>query len=110
MRSENEPRCEGWTRGCDGGASIRGMAGTSIFGPGGGGGGGGLNWDVPGGIICCAQAALPAASAQITAQIVIDRCFMRGMSVSQKQTATKLFFRCVFDRVEPVGLEAQQVP
>src|SRR6267142_1489015 len=52
IRSPKEPRPDGSTVGCDGGASICGTTGTSIFGGGGGGSGGGLNCDAPGGRIC----------------------------------------------------------
>jgi hypothetical protein len=51
-RSLNEPRPDGATAGCDGGASICGTTGTSIFGGGNGASGGGLNCDAPGGSIC----------------------------------------------------------
>jgi hypothetical protein len=65
IRSLKVPRTEGWTVGCDGGASICGTTGTSIFGGGNGGGGGGLNCDAPGGSIC-ADATFPATSGKIT--------------------------------------------
>ena len=79
IRSLKEPRPDGWTVGCDGGASSCGIAGTSILGGGGGAGGGGLNCEAPGSSVC-AGAAFGAISANVNAQIKIDGCFMKGMS------------------------------
>ena len=79
MRSPNEPRCEPWTCGSGSGASIFGIAGTSILGGGGGAGGGGLNCDPPGGMNC-AEAVLAATSAHRTAPIRIDDRFIDRMS------------------------------
>ena len=58
----------------------------------------------------CAEAVPAKVSAKATAQMMIDECFMETMSCSLRQTANKLFFRRVLDRVEPVGLEAEQIP
>src|ERR1700733_7980620 len=66
IRSPKEPRSDGWTVGCEGGASICGTTGTSIFGGGGGGSGGGLNCDAPGGSIC-ADAVFTTTRAATTA-------------------------------------------
>jgi hypothetical protein len=81
-RSLNEPRPEGSTVGCDGGASICGTTGTSILGGGKGGGGGGLNCDAPGGSIC-AETELRTTRAAITApmqSVTIDVRFINDMS------------------------------
>ncbi len=78
MRSPNDPRGANWTRGCDGGASIFGIAGTSIRGGGGGSGSGGFSAEPPGGMNCAL--ALPAASAEITVQVRIDNRFIGEMS------------------------------
>jgi len=81
IRSLKEPRPDGWTAGCDGGASICGTTGTSIGGGGNGAGGGGLNCDAPGGSIC-ADATFPATSgkARQTQDATINIRFMTGMS------------------------------
>jgi len=79
IRSLKEPRGFDCTRGCDGGASICGITGTSILGGGGGGGGGGLNRDAPGGRIC-ADATSPTISTKVIAQIKIDNSFIESMS------------------------------
>ena len=79
-------------------------------GGGGGGGSGGLNCDPPGGMSTCAEAAPAKINAAATAQMMSDACFMGDMSCSPGRAANKLFFRRVFDRVEAVGLQAQQVP
>jgi hypothetical protein len=81
IRSLKEPRPDGWTVGCDGGASICGTTGTSIFGGGNGAGGGGLNCDAPGGRIC-ADAMFPATrgKAAQTQNVTIDIRLMSGMS------------------------------
>ena len=55
------------------------MTGASIFGGGSGGGSGGLNCDPPGGMMICAEAALPKISATVTAQTMIDKCLMGDM-------------------------------
>jgi len=77
MRSLNDPRGAIWTLGCDGGAPICGIAGTSILGGGGGGGIGGLNCEPPGGMTCAT--APPATSVHITAQLRIDNRFISDM-------------------------------
>jgi len=95
-----------------GGASICGTTGASILGDGGGAGGSGLNWEDPGGRIC-AEAIPPNASTATTVQIMIDECFMtdilfadmKNISWSSQQTAIKLFFRRILDRIEPVGFK-----
>jgi hypothetical protein len=74
MRSLNEPCGEKATEGCDGGASICGIAGTSILGGGGGAGSGGLSGEVPGAMNCAE--AVPAISAHITAPRMMDDSFM----------------------------------
>ncbi len=79
MRSPNEPRCKPWTCGTGSGASICGIAGTSILGGGGGGGTGGLNCEPPGGMNC-AEAVVTAISAHSTAPIKIDDLFIDPMS------------------------------
>jgi hypothetical protein len=82
IRSPNEPRSDGWTVGCDGGASICGITGTSIFGGGGGGNGGGLNCDAPGGSIC-AEAVFTTTRAMRTAAVqraIVDIRIIHGMS------------------------------
>jgi hypothetical protein len=82
IRSLNEPRPDGSTVGCDGGASICGTTGTSIFGGGKGGGGGGLNCDAPGGSIC-AEAGFTTTRAAITVpmqSVTIDFRFIDDMS------------------------------
>jgi hypothetical protein len=81
IRSLKEPRPDGWTIGCDGGASICGTTGTSIFGGGNGGGGGGLNCDAPGCSIC-ADATFAATSGKTTQRqnVTIDIRRMSGMS------------------------------
>jgi hypothetical protein len=82
IRSPKELRPDGWTVGCDGGASSCGTTGTSIFGGGGGGGGGGLNCDAPGGSIC-ADAVLTTTRAAITAptqSMTVDFCIIDDMS------------------------------
>ena len=78
MRSLNEPRGETAIEGCDGGASICGIAGTSIFGGGSGAGSGGLNCEPPGGINCCAE-AVPGASSTKARQMTIG-ILMANMS------------------------------
>jgi hypothetical protein len=82
MRSPKELRSDGDTVGCDGGASICGTTGTSIFGGGKGGSGGGLNCDAPGGSIC-AEAVFTTTRATITAPMqsgTIDFRFIDDMS------------------------------
>jgi hypothetical protein len=81
IRSLKEPRPEGWTAGCGGGASICGTTGTSIGGGGNGGGGGGLNCDAPGGRICACAASCPASGEAMQMQsATINVRFMTGMS------------------------------
>jgi hypothetical protein len=89
IRSLKEPRREGRTVGCAGGASICGTTGASIFGGGNGGGGGGLNCDAPGGSIC-ADAAPPAATDKATLRqsIDIDIRLITGMSGCRIETAS----------------------
>jgi hypothetical protein len=82
IRSPKEPRSDGATVGCDGGASICGTTGTSIFGGGGGGSGGGLNCDAPGGSIC-AEAGFTTTRAAIAAptrSVTIDFGIIDDMS------------------------------
>jgi len=89
IRSPKELRSDGWTVGCDGGASICGTTGTSIFGGGGGGSGGGLNCDAPGGSIC-AEAVFTTTRAAITApakSVSIDLHVMDDMSWRSAKTA-----------------------
>src|SRR5712675_2232797 len=86
------------------------MTGASILGGGGGAGSGGLRSDPPGGITTCATAAFAANSAAIVAQTRIDDRFMRNHVVIIRRTASKLCFRRVLDRVEPVSLEAEKIP
>ena len=77
MRSLNEPRGETATEGCDGGASICGIAGTSILGGGSGGGSGGLSGEVPGAMNCAE--AVPGASSTDAMQMTI-RILMANIS------------------------------
>jgi hypothetical protein len=82
IRSLKDPRPDGWTAGCDGGASICGTTGTSIFGGGNGGSGGGLNCDAPGGSIC-AEAVFTTTRAAITVptqSVTIDFGIIHDMS------------------------------
>jgi hypothetical protein len=81
IRSPKEPRPDGWTAGCDGGASICGTTGTSILGGGNAAGGGGLNCDAPGGSNC-ADTTFPVTSgkAMQTQNVTIDIRLMSGMS------------------------------
>jgi hypothetical protein len=100
MRSLNEPRREICALGCDGGASICGIAGTSILGGGGGAGGGGLNCDPPGASIC-AEAAFATTSATTIAQTKIDTGFMKPMSGRPAQTATLIILQFSIEAVGP---------
>ena len=77
MRSLNEPRGDTATEGCDGGASICGIAGTSILGGGSGGGSGGLSGELPGGMNC-AEAVAGASSTE--ARQMTIRILMANMS------------------------------
>jgi hypothetical protein len=81
IRSLKEPRPDGRTVGCDGGASICGTTGTSIFGGGNGAGGGGLNCDAPGGRICAdATSAAASGKATQTQNATIDIRLITAMS------------------------------